>query len=240
MILPICICVLCVVILNSCTSNQDQYNVLTDQEKGQGWTLLFDGTSLNGWHVFNKGTKPSAWSADSGKLICNPHAKNIKHADLVTDKVYENYDLKFEWKISKAGNSGVFINVQERPEFGATFATGAEYQLLDDQNVEKDYLSNLSHKAAAIFGVVPNTSGSQPKSGAWNQSEIIQNNGKVIFRLNGIQTVQADFKSDDWKKMVAASSMVKYPSYQAALNGHIALQDWTSGVAFRAIKIKEL
>lgn len=231
---------LCAVIMNGCTSNSEKHNILTDQEKNEGWTLLFDGSTMNGWHVFNKGNIATAWSADSGQLICNPHAKNVKHGDLVTDKEYENYELKFEWKISKGGNSGVFVNVQESPEFGATFATGPEYQLLDDKGVEPDYIKELTHKAASIFGVIPNNSNSVPNQGQWNQSRILQKDGKVTFWLNGVQTLTVDFKSDDWKKAVAASSMSKYPSFGVADKGHIAVQDWTSGVAFRDIKIKVL
>ncbi|WP_184547793.1 3-keto-disaccharide hydrolase [Mucilaginibacter sp. FT3.2] len=231
---------LSIALLNACSLNNEHRNILSDQEKSQGWILLFDGNTLNGWHVFNKGDAASAWSVDSGQLICNPHAKNIKHGDLVTDNEYENYDLQFDWKISKAGNSGVFINVQERPEFGATFATGSEYQLLDDKNTDADYLKNLTNKAASIFGVVPNTSNSVPNPGEWNHSRIVQKDGKVIFWLNGIQTITADFKSDDWKKTVAESSMNRYPAFAVTTKGHIAVQDWTSGVAFRDIKIKTL
>ncbi len=214
--------------------------MLSDQEKKDGWTLLFDGQTMNGWHLFNKGNIPSAWSVDSGRLICNPHAKDVKHGDLVTDKVYQDFDLRFEWKISKAGNSGLFINVQERPELATTFSTGPEYQLLDDKNVEPDYLKNPSHKAAAIFGVGPNNSNSMPKPGEWNQSRILQQNGKVTFWLNDVQTVQVDLQSAEWKNLVALSSLSKYPEFGVATSGHLALQDWTNGVAFRNIKIKEL
>src|SRR3954468_4227818 len=110
--------------LFACSGHSEEHNILTDQEKKDGWNLLFDGTSLNGWHVFNRGNIASAWSADSGNLVCNPHAKDVKHGDLVSDKQYQNFDLSFEWKISKGGNSGVFMNVQERPELGTTFSTG--------------------------------------------------------------------------------------------------------------------
>lgn len=218
----------------------EQQNMLSDQEKRDGWTLLFDGKTMNGWHLFNKGTIPSAWSVDSGFLMCNPHAKDVKHGDLVTDKVYQDFDLRFEWKISRAGNSGLFINVQERPELATTFSTGPEYQLLDDKNVDADYLKNPTHRAAAIFGVVPNNSNSIPKSGQWNQSRILQQNGKVTFWLNDVQTVQVDLKSAEWKNRVALSSMSKYPEFSVAFSGHLAVQDWTNGVAFRNIKIKEL
>jgi azurin len=227
-------------LLSGCSTNTEHDNTISDQEKKDGWIILFDGKTLDGWHLFNQGTIPSAWSVDSGRLICNPHAKDVKHGDLVTDRVFQNYDLQFEWKISKAGNSGLFINVQERPELGTTFSTGPEYQLLDDKNVAAGYLDNPTHKAAAIFGVVPNNSNTIPKSGEWNRSRILQEDGKVSFWLNGVLTVQVDLKSDLWKSLVAASSLSKYPEYGKAVSGHLALQDWTNGVAFRNIKIKEL
>ena len=163
--LTLCTAIMCAIAFYSCSSKADNHNTLSDQEKSEGWTSLFDGKTINGWHLFNKGNTASAWSADSGVLVCNPRAKNIKHGDLVTDKEYENYDLKFDWKISKAGNSGAFINVQEQPQFGSTFSTGPEYQLLDDKNMDADYLKDLTHKAASIFGVIPNASNSAPIPG---------------------------------------------------------------------------
>jgi azurin len=230
----------CVLFIIGCSINAERENTLSNREKKEGWTLLFDGKTLNGWHLFNRGQIPSAWSVDSGTLVCNPHARNVKHGDLVTDKVYQDFDLSFDWKISRAGNSGLFVNVQERSDLGTTFSTGPEYQLLDDRNVEPDYLKNLSHKAAAIFGVVPNKSNTVPKSGDWNTSRIVQQNGKLTFWLNAVLTVRIDLKSDDWKRLVAASSLNKYPEFGVAVSGHLALQDWTNGIAFRNIKLKEL
>jgi len=235
-----CAIILFLVLLQACTGDSDKHNTLSNQEKTDGWKLLFDGENLNGWHVFNRGNIPSAWNVDSGNLVCNPHAKNVKHGDLVTDDVYENFDLVFDWKISKAGNSGLFVNVQERPELATTFSTGPEYQLLDDKNMDADYLKNLSHKAASIFGIIPNESNSVPNSGDWNHSRILQQNGKLTFWLNGVQTVQVDLKSDAWKKLVSGSSMNQYPEFGVATKGHLALQDWTNGISFRDIKIKTL
>jgi azurin len=111
---------------------------------------------------------------------------------------------------------------------------------LDDRNVPSEYVSNLSHKAAAIFGVVPNTTNTVPKSGEWNHSRILQQNGAVTFWLNDVLTVQVDLKSDSWKSLVKASSLSKYPEFGVAVRGHLALQDWTNGVAFRNIKLREL
>jgi hypothetical protein len=112
--------------------------------------------------------------------------------------------------------------------------------LLDDKNIGEDYLKNPSHKAAAIFGVIPNNSNTIPTCDQWNHSRILQENGKVSFWLNGVLTVHTDFQSDEWKKLVAASSMNRYPEFGMAIKGHIALQDWTNGVSFRNIKIREL
>jgi hypothetical protein len=239
-IFSICTVVICVLLMSGCSSRSDLHNTISDQEKKDGWVLLFDGKTMNGWHLFNSGNIASAWSVDSGNLVCNPHAKNVKHGDLVTDDEYEDFDFKFEWKISHAGNSGVFINVQERPDLETTFSTGPEYQLLDDRNVEPDYLRDSSHKAAAIFGVIPNTSKTIPNSGEWNRSRILQEDGELSFWLNGVQTVQVHLNSDEWKKAVAASSMSHYPEFGKYFEGYIALQDWTNGVSFRDLKIKRL
>jgi hypothetical protein len=227
-------------LLGACSSHKIEHNMLSNQEKSDGWVLLFDGNTLNGWHVFNKGNTLSAWAVDNGQLICNPHAKNVKHGDLVTNNEYENFELQFDWKISKAGNSGVFINVQERPELGATFASGPEYQLLDDKNMDADYIKTLTHKAAAIYGVMPNTSSSVPNADDWNHSRIVQEAGKATFWLNGVQTINVNFKSENWKNVVAESPMSNYPQFAIITKGHIAVQDWTSGVAFRDFKIKAL
>jgi hypothetical protein len=238
-ILLLCITIMSGAVLSSCSHTEDQTN-LSEQEKAEGWKVLFDGKTLTGWHVFNKSTRPSAWSVDSGMLICNPHAKNVKHGDLVTDKVYGDFELLFDWRITKGGNSGLFVNVQEKPEFGATFATGPEYQLVDETHAEPGYLNDLTHKSAAIFGVLPNNTATSPKAGEWNHSKILQKNGKMVFWLNGAETVNTDIRSEQWKKAVAGGSMSRYPAFAITVTGHIAVQDLTTGVAFRNIKIKEL
>ncbi len=57
---------ICLLMTSACSSNASRENVLSDQEKKDGWMLLFDGQSLVGWHLFNRGVIPSAWSVDSG------------------------------------------------------------------------------------------------------------------------------------------------------------------------------
>jgi Domain of Unknown Function (DUF1080) len=226
--------------LTACSNQSGQHNIITDQELKDGWTIIFDGKTLNGWHVFNQGDITSAWSVDSGNLVCNPHAKNVKHGDLVSNKTYENFDLTFEWKISRAGNSGVFINVQEAPEFATTWATGPEYQLLDNTNNEEHGTDSL-RMAGSLYGMtaLKNKVASKPYA-EWNQARILQQNGKITFWLNGIITVEENIHSDRWKALVAGSSLGKFAAFGKATKGKLALQDWTNGVSFRDMKIKVL
>lgn len=93
-------------LLTSCSTEESGPNKLTAQEKEDGWQLLFDGTSLKGWHLYNRGEAPSAWIAQNGELYCQPIFDTTAHGDLVSDQVFKNYELAFEWKISEGATAG--------------------------------------------------------------------------------------------------------------------------------------
>ena len=115
-----------IVSIISCNSSPKN-NELSEDEKKNGWTLLFDGKSTGGWHLYNADKKVSVWEVKDGELFCN--AQNGKdHGDLVTDEEFENFDLMFEWKMSADGNSGVFINSIERDTIPAAWFSGPEYR----------------------------------------------------------------------------------------------------------------
>ena len=205
------------------------------------WKSLFDGKSLNGWHVYNQGKAASKWIAKNGELQCNPEMEKGVFGDLITDKSYENFDLTYEWKISKGGNSGVFINVQEEEKYGATFTTGLEMQLLDNENGESRHKENPTHWAGMLYDVTGNNANSDPKPfGEWNQSRIKQQDGKVTFWLNGKVTADVDLNGQDWKNALAKSELGKLDDYAKFRKGKIALQNHTDKVAFRNMKIKEI
>lgn len=218
-----------------------QYNVLSSVEKAEGWQLLFDGKSTSGWHLYNEGNIKSAWTVINGELVCDPTIEKVERGDLVSDQVFSNYDFSFEWKISKAGNSGVFINVQEAPEFPTAWTTGPEYQLLDNANMPKDYLITGKFSAGCVYSLSPLLNEVQPNpAGEWNTSRILQQNGVITFWLNGIETGHEDMKTDRWKQLIAGSKLGNFPSFGKAIQGKIAFQDWSKGVALRNIKIKEI
>jgi hypothetical protein len=228
-------------VVYSCTTGPSAPNQLTDQEKKEGWELLFDGTSTRGWHIYGEGDVPSVWSAADGALTCDPAAKDVAFGDLVTNHSYRNFDLKFEWKITKGGNSGVFFNVQEDTAYATAWTTGPEYQLLDNANVTDHNKSDPKRQAGSLYGLAELKNNAQPRPfGEWNQSRIRQQNGIVTFWLNGVESASEDLNSERWKTLVAGSSLGKFPAFGKATSGRIALQNWAKGISFRNIKIRNL
>lgn len=216
------------------------HNELLDFEKEQGWALLFDGETLNGWHLYNKpdSTQFSAWEVKNGTLFCNATNENRVFGDLTTDKVYENYELVFDWQMAIRGNGGVFINVQETPEYSATYNTGPEYQLIDPNHSDTN---TPLKKAGCLWGVSPQLNPVDVNNtGQWNTTKIIQQNGRIEFYLNGKLTAKEDFTSTDWKNKIATSRFKDNPGFAVATKGKIALQNWYFNSWFRNMKIREL
>lgn len=215
----------------------NQNNTLTKKEKAEGWKLLFDGHSTAGWHIYNSTAPFTVWKVKDGELICDPKDRS-EPGDLVTDGEYKDFDLKLEWKIPKEGNSGVFIDVQEKKDLATGWMSGPEYQLLGNSNPD---FAKPKSRSGCLFGIDAQKNAAKiVAENDWNRSEIRQQNGKVKFYLNGTLTVEEDFNSSAWTQKVAASTFKRFAEYGKHTSGHLALQDWSTGIAFRNIKIKEL
>ncbi|MGI9547844.1 MAG: 3-keto-disaccharide hydrolase [Flavobacteriaceae bacterium] len=216
-----------------------KHNQLTDAEKAEGWDLLFDGKTKEGWHLYNFQDSTSVWIVENGTLYCKSKEGSGRHGDLVTDREFENYELRFEWKLAEEGNSGIFINVQEQPDKPATWHTAPEYQLLDSKHM--DYAIDNTKHSGCLYSFSPQSNVVDAKpAGQWNTSVIKQMNGKIEFYLNGIQTAEADFNSEEWKEWIKTSNFKVFPDFGLATKGRIGLQDWFSDVWFRNIKVKTL
>ncbi|WP_010518909.1 3-keto-disaccharide hydrolase [Croceivirga radicis] len=217
-----------------------KHNQLLEIEKKQGWLLLFNGKTLDGWHLYNNpdSTNYSAWQVKDGMLYCNPTDESKVRGDLVTNRPFKDYELNFEWKISARGNSGVFINVQESPEILQTYHSGPEYQMLDTDHM--DY--NEPFKSpGCLYGFQEQLNPVNVKpTNQWNTSTIKQKNGKIEFYLNGVLTAKEDFKSSKWLSQVNGSGFADKPEFGKHTEGKIALQNWYFDVWFRNMKIREL
>ena len=98
----------------------DAPNTLTDKEKADGWKLLFDGKTTSGWHGYNQKSMPEGWAVTDGALT-----RVAKTTDIVSDEEFANFELQFDWKIAKNGNSGLFFHVVESPNYKRDLFHGA-------------------------------------------------------------------------------------------------------------------
>lgn len=207
-------------------------NELSDDEKSGGWTLLFDGTSLDGWRAYTSTTPPSGWTVKDGVL-----ARTGDGGDLMTTREYRNFILDLDYRISVGGNSGIMYRVTtdgDRP-----YHSGPEYQILDNER-HPDAKNGRDRFAGANYALHPPAKDSGNPAGEWNNARIVVNGNYVEHWLNGEQVVRYELGSDDWKRRVAASKFAEWPMYGKAARGHIVLQDHSDLVEFRNIKIREL
>jgi hypothetical protein len=210
-------------------------NRLTNKEKADGWKLLFDGKTTDGWHAFRGKELPDKWKVIDGALVVS--AKNGKKGgDIVTDDEFGDFELAFEWKVTEGANSGVMYRVSE--DESAPYLTGPEYQILDNKR-HPDGKSKLTSAASCYALYAPSEDVTKPV-GEWNQSRIVINGNRVEHWLNGKKVVEYELGSDDWKKRVADSKFKPLTKFGAMKKGKIDLQDHGDEVAYRSIKIRPL
>lgn len=216
------------------------HNLLTPKEKRDGWVLLFDGKTTNGWHTYNRDTVSRNWKVVDGTLVMDTKGRGRGGSgDIITNNEYENYEFSTEWKISEGGNSGVIINVKEDPKFSATYNTGIEMQVLD--NIKASDNKKENHLAGLLYDLSGTAVLSKPKPvGEWNQARVIQKNGHLSFYFNGIKTLDIQQGSEEWKAMVANSKFKTWTDFATSPKGKIAFQDHGNDVAFRNVKIRKL
>ena len=224
-------------------SCEQKPNTLTSKEKADGWVLLFDGQTLNGWRDFNGTSLTGPWEVQDGTIWTDGKGDD-SNGYIVTDREFANFDLKWEWKIARGGNSGLIYHAVEGPQFNVPYITGPEYQIIDDDNWEEvnGYPLEPWQRCAVDYAMyVPDFETRILKpAGEWNQSEIIFDNGHVTYLLNGKVTVEFDAWTPDWFARKNAGKWSHAPEYGLSRTGHISIQDHGYPASFRNIKIKEL
>lgn len=208
-------------------------NVLSDQEKKGGWKLLFDGKSTTGWRGFGKERAPDGWQAVNGCLV-----RVGPGGDIITEREFQDFELSLEWRISAAGNSGIFFHVAEDPELKYVWQTGPEMQVLDNAE-HPDGRSPLTSAGSNYALMAPPRDVTQPV-GLFNQARIVVKGPHVEHWLNGEKLLEYELWSPQWEQLVAGSKFASMPRYGREKKGHIALQDHGDKVWFRNIKIREL
>jgi hypothetical protein len=216
-------------------------NVLTDAEQAEGWTLLFDGEGLSGWHGFNGGTLES-WTIEDCAIKSVGTEGNYgsdTRADLVTEGEYTNFEFSIDWKATEGGNSGIMYGVIEDEQYGAAWMTGPEYQLVDEEGSSDDVRD--VNKTAADYDMSAATADKPLKPvGEWNNSRLVVNGNHVEHWLNGAKVLEFERWNDAWESLKNASKWGEYPDYGTAATGHIVIQDHGSVFWFRNVKIREI
>ena len=204
------------------------------------WRPLFDGKSLAAWKGYRTDKIPDGWKIANGELV-----KDAPVADIITREQFADFELELEWKIGRAGNSGVFYRGIEDRDYKGTpgddrlYMTGPEYQLLDD--IEgRDNQTRLTC-AGAAYGLYPSPAGHLKPVGDWNQTRIVAKGAHVEHWLNGVKPLEYELWSPDWKAKVKATKFDAWPKFGRAKRGHIGLQgDHEGSLAFRNIRIREV
>jgi Domain of Unknown Function (DUF1080) len=223
--------VLSLLVLEVPSLSAADHNVLADSERADGWQLLFDGTTLNGWRGL-KATEPGAgWKVIDGAIV-----RTGKSGDLLTSAEYGDFELSIEWKVADETNSGILYRVGLGES--QTYYTGPEYQLLD--NIAGGDRFDPKHRAGALYDLVAPPSDVTKPVGVWNETRIIVRGWHIEHWLNGVKIVDVDLASPQGRALVAQSKFHTMAHFATLASGHIALQDHDNMVSFRDIKIRDL
>lgn len=230
-----------------------EHNRLTDEEKLAGWQLLFDGSSPSGWEGFQDTPFPAtSWAIEDGTI--RTLADN-RGGDIVTVSEFENFELVFDWKLVKGGNSGVKYLVQKawaspgyRPHLSPDAkrrsmlrATGPEYQLLDDTVLNRRR-RGWEYSSTGSLYLLYKPSGDKPvrPPGEWNTSRILVRGTHGEHWLNGRKILEFEFNSPDFLQRVEGTKFKRVPGFGFKGPGHIALTHHNHPVWYRNIKIRAI
>ena len=213
-------------------------NQLTVTEKEQGWKLLSDGESFTNWHGYNMDAAPDCWLIDEGAFKVLAEGGEESNKGLVSDKVYKNFALSLEFKVDTAANSGIIYQVAEDPKYTYPYETGPEFQVIDHENWP-DSLEDWQICGANYAMYPPKVKPFKP-AGEWNQLFLLVYGNKVTQVLNGEVVVEYEKYSDEWMELRNSGKWSDFPDWGKFDEGHIALQNHSTIVWYRDIKLKEL
>lgn len=183
-------------------------------EPDAGFTPIFNGRDLAGWKT--AGTE--GYKVEDGKLIAYRGTLN-------TEKHYDNFILRFEFRLPPGGNNGIGVR------------DAMEIQILDDTAPKHAHIKLWQHHGS-IYGVVPAKQGSCKPVGQWNEEEILADGNHIRVTVNGQVVVDADLK--EAMQAGPADGKPKKHANIFSQSGPIGLRGHNSRVEFRNLRVKEL
>ena len=206
----------------------------------EGWTILFDGSSLDNWRGYLSENIYPEWTIQDDVMVFTPGEVGGKN--IITKEKYTNFILSLEWKISEAGNSGIFWGVHEDEKFPEAYMTGPEIQVLDNEKHPDSFVCNGIHKAGSLYDLIGYPAEDIYPAGQWNLCvlEVNQTANLARVTMNEKTTISFPLHGVEWDKMVDNSKFKDWEGFGKYRTGHIGLQDHSDQVSFRNIKIKKL
>ena len=234
---------ICSLLVFACGNSSPGDNQLTQKEKREGWQLLFDGQTMNGWRrIYTDSLPKFGWRVEGGCMIMEyfDGKESANGGDLITVKEFGNFDFMFDFKISPNANSGIKYFVNESigdPDSGYGF--GPEYQVCDDERISGGRMPGVT--LAGLYELIdaPDTKQVNP-IGEWNTGRIVSKDNRVEHWLNGKLMLTYVLGSDQFKELVQKSKFKDVEGYAKEAKGHILIQDHGSVVSFKNLKINEL
>jgi hypothetical protein len=212
-------------------------NTLTPAEQKAGWTLLFDGRTLDGWRGYKVDAAGGRWKVEDGFLTLPPDDGKDTHGarDIISKATFDHFELTWDWRIAPGGNSGLKYFVLEDRDA----AIGHEYQLIDDER-HADAKIGPHRQTAAFYDVLPATNRPLKPAGEFNTSRVVVRGQSVEHWLNGQRVLQYELDSPAVRAAVEKSKFKGIERFGKLQKGHILLQDHGNQVWFRNIKIRPL
>jgi hypothetical protein len=211
-------------------------NTLTEQERKEGWKLLFDGKTTEGWRNYKKDSISDKWQVQDGALTLPKGGGG----DIITKDQFDSYELLLDWKVAPGGNSGVMFHVTEAGD--TPWKTGPEIQIQDNvggHDPQKAGWLYQLHEPPKDPKTGKPIDATKP-AGEWNTLRVVLDGNKGQIHMNGVKYAQFELWGDDWNQRIAKSKFAKMPGFGQARKGHIALQDHGDPIAYRNIKIRRI